>query len=101
MAKDPAFLFYPNDWLGGTLSFNRELKGAYMDLLMAQFNQGHLPLTDIEVILGNDFDRLWCDKLKKKFVTDSNGLFYNERLELEQIKRKAYTQSRRDNRSGS
>jgi hypothetical protein len=101
MAKDPAFLFYPGDWTGGTLTFTRELKGAYMDLLMAQFNHGHLPLEDIQFILGVDFDRLWREKLQKKFKIDPNGLLYNARLEEEQMKRKAYTQSRRDNRSGS
>jgi hypothetical protein len=99
MAKDPAFLFYPGDWTGGTLTFTRELKGAYIDLLMAQFNQGHLPLDDIKCVLGNDFDKLWIDKLYKKFIQDENGLFYNVRLEEEQIKRKLYTQSRRDSRT--
>ncbi|MHA2039809.1 MAG: hypothetical protein ACW98X_25615, partial [Promethearchaeota archaeon] len=44
MAKDPAFLFYPGDWLGGTMLFSRAHKGAYMDLLMAQFNNGHMEL---------------------------------------------------------
>jgi hypothetical protein len=98
MAKDPAFLFYPGDWLGGTLSFTRELKGAYMDLLMAQFNQGHLSLDDIQCVLGGDFDKLWQVKLQKKFDQDKSGLFYNVRLEEEQTKRRLYTQSRRDSR---
>ena len=42
MAKDPAFLFYPNDWLGGTMGMTFEEKGAYMELLMMQFNRGHM-----------------------------------------------------------
>ena len=42
MAKDPAFLFYPNDWLGGTIGMSFEEKGAYMELLIAQFNLGHM-----------------------------------------------------------
>lgn len=100
MAKDPAFLFYPGDWMGGTITFTRAHKGAYMDLLMAQFNGGHLTLDDVKMILGNDFDFMWEQKLKSKFKVDSNGCFYNVRLEEEKDKRKSYTQSRRNNLSG-
>ena len=97
MAKDPAFLFYPGDWLGGTLTFNRSHKGAYMDLLMAQFNSGHLPLEDIETILGPDFHTMWNQKLKAKFKQDAAGNFFNERLEQEAIKRRSFTDSRKGN----
>ena len=86
-SKDPAFLFYPGDWLGGTLTFTRPHKGAYMDLLMAQFNSGHLSVEDIKVILKEDFETMWELKLKSKFITDENGLYYNERLEVEKEKR--------------
>lgn len=98
MAKDPAFLFYPGDWLGGTMSFTRHHKGAYMDLLMCQFNVGHMSLEDIKTVLGEkDFNDMWESKLSKKFTVDKKGLFYNQKLENEIIKRKNYTQSRRDN----
>lgn len=100
MSKDPAFLFYPGDWLGGTMSFTRSHKGAYMDVLMAQFNQGHLPLADIEFILGADFAPMWEPKLKAKFLQDENGLWYNKKLEDEMIKRRNYTKSRKDNLNG-
>lgn len=101
MAKDPAFLFFPGDWLGGTMTFSRSHKGAYMDLLMCQFNQGHMTLQDIQVVLGDaDFASMWEIKLKTKFIQDSDGLFYNQKLEEEVFKRKKFTQSRRDNLSG-
>lgn len=101
VSKDPAFLFYPNDWLGGTSTFTRSQKGAYMDLLMAQFNQFALTLEDIRVVLREDFDLMWEKKLKSKFDTESNGvLFYNARLREEVIKRKAFTESRRNNKAG-
>ena len=93
MAKDPAFLFYPGDWLGGTMTFSRHQKGAYMDLLMCQFNQGSLTLTDIKIILGTDF-YVW-EKLKLKFTVDSFGRYYNPRLEEEKLKRELYTKSRK------
>lgn len=95
--KDPAFLFYPGDWLGGTSDFTRHHKGAYMDLLMAQFNKGRLSLDDVKDILGADFDSMWDRKLKPKFIQDENGLFYNERLDLEKLKRSEFTSSRRKN----
>jgi hypothetical protein len=98
MAKDPAFLFYPGDWLGGTQTFTRAHKGAYMDLLMAQHSAGHMPIHDIQHVLGEkDFKEMWEQKLKSKFEQDSDGLFYNQKLEDEMIKRKKFTDSRKNN----
>jgi len=100
MAKDPAFLFYPSDWDGGTKLFTRAQKGAYIDLLMAQFHCGHMRGQEIRHVLGRDYDRMWNKKLKSKFKIDSEGLFYNEKLENEQIKRKKFTESRKLNIQG-
>jgi uncharacterized protein YdaU (DUF1376 family) len=97
MSKDPAFLFYPGDWLGGTVLFSRSHKGAYMDLLMAQFNSGHMAIQDIKDLLGMDFENMWEQKLKSKFKQDENGLFYNKKLEDEILKRRNFTDSRRKN----
>ncbi len=96
MAKDPAFLFYPNDWLGGTMTLDRRHKGAYMDLICLQFNQGPLTIEDVKDVLNGDFDVCW-PKLKKKF-TEKNNTFFNKRLEQERNKRKKYSESRRSNR---
>jgi uncharacterized protein YdaU (DUF1376 family) len=95
MSKDPAFLFYPNDWLGGTLGMTFEEKGAYMELLMLQFNRGHMT----SHMIGQTVGQIW-DKIKDKFQTDENGLYYNIRLELEQSKRKEYSISRLKNKLG-
>lgn len=100
MSSDPAFLFFPGDWLGGTMLFSRPHKGAYMDLLMAQFNNGHMELQEIEIILGKDFEEMWESKLKAKFITDKDGKYYNEKLEFEINKRKKYTKSREKNLAG-
>lgn len=101
MAKDPAFLFYPGDWLGGTMTYTRHERGAYFDLLMGQFNNGHMSLEDVKVILGElDFNTLWESKLRRKFKKDKDGLFYNQKLENEILKRQKYSESRRKNRSG-
>ena len=96
MAKDPATLWYWNDWHGGTITFSRHLKGCYVDLLYAQFNEGHLSLDEIKTVLGSDFGSAW-PTLQKKFKVDNDGLFYNERAEIEKNKRIAFTESRKNN----
>lgn len=95
MGKDPAVLWYWGDWHGGTITFSRHLKGCYMDLLYAQFNNGRLSLDEIKTVLGADFS--YWNTLQKKFEKDEAGLYYNERAEEEKIKRQKYTKSRRDN----
>jgi hypothetical protein len=95
MAKDPAFLFYPSDWIGGTIGMTFEEKGAYMELLMMQFNRGHMTKHMIGQVVG----QLWV-KLEDKFSVDEHGKYYNLRLEFEKEKRKRFTKSRRNNISG-
>jgi uncharacterized protein YdaU (DUF1376 family) len=95
MAKDPAFLFYPGDWLGGTIGMTLEEKGAYMELLVMQFHRGHMTSDMIGQLVGH----LW-DKLKVKFTQDEQGLWYNRRLDEEKTKRKAFVDSRINNKAG-
>ena len=95
MSKDPAFLFYPNDYIGGTMGMTFEEKGAYMELLMTQFNRGHMTTHMVKQVVGH----LW-DGVSEKFIQDDGGLWYNTRLEDEQIKRKNFTASRRNNLDG-
>jgi hypothetical protein len=40
------------------------------------------------------------DKIQDKFIKDQDGLWYNERLEEEKLKRQNFTKSRRNNVSG-
>jgi hypothetical protein len=100
MAKDPAMLWYWSDWHSGTITLSRFLKGCYMDVLHAQFNSGHLTLEEIKTVLGSDFGTAW-PTLLKKFKVDDTGKFFNERLEEEQLKRAAFTASRRKNLESS
>jgi len=92
MAKDPAFLFYPGDYVSGTMGMTFEEKGAYMDLLMLQFNRGHMNTHMIQHTVGH----LW-EQVKCKFIQDDLGLWYNVRLDIEKDKRKTFTESRRNN----
>jgi uncharacterized protein YdaU (DUF1376 family) len=93
--KDPAFLFYPNDWIGGTMGMTFEEKGAYMEVLMLQFNRGHMTTHMVGQLVG----QLWLN-VEAKFRQDDEGLWYNERLEEEQEKRQTFTKSRNNNLSG-
>jgi len=95
MAKDPAFLFYPNDYIGGTMGMTFEEKGAYIELLMLQFNRGHMT----KHMIGQSIGQLWVN-IQDKFLKDSKGLYYNKRLEDEQNKRKSYSESRKNNKLG-
>jgi len=92
--KDPALLWYFNDWIGGTQLLNRHQKGCYIDLLAAEFNNGPLSLEEIKNLLGADFAQ-W-QVLQKKF-SFMDGRYYNKRLEEEKERRANYTASRRQN----
>jgi uncharacterized protein YdaU (DUF1376 family) len=93
--KDPAFLFYPNDYIGGTMGMTFEEKGAYMELLMLQFNRGHMTGHMIGQVVG----QIWV-KIQSKFKVDVDGLFYNQRLDDEIKKRQEYVSSRLNNKEG-
>lgn len=95
MAKDPAFLFYPGDWLGGTMGMTFEEKGAYLELLILQFNRGHMT----KHMMGQTVGQL-LDTLLVKFEVDEAGKYFNPRLEQEKVKREKFVKSRKNNRSG-
>jgi len=81
MAKDPAFLFYPSDFLTGTMFMNNEQIGIYIRLLCSQHQHGGI----IDKI---SFNSLAGENqlLKSKFIESETG-FYNERLTIEMDKR--------------
>lgn len=92
MAKDPAFLFYPGDWLGGTMVMSLEQKGAYITLLVFQFNNGRFSEADAVQLIGTEN---WL-KIRSK-MTKKNDLFYNKRLDEEILKRRKHSEHQRDN----
>ena len=93
MAKDPAFLFYSSDFLSGTQFFTHEQKGKYITLLCLQHQHGHLQEKHMLMICGT-----YDNDLFEKFTKDADGLYYQQRLEMEIERRKKYSESRRDNR---
>lgn len=99
MAKDPAFLFYPGDYVAGTMHLDFECKGAYMDLLMLQFQKGHMTIHMIKQVLGHKYEHIWSH-ISDKFL-EKDGNYWNERLRVEKEKRVKYCKSRKKNREGS
>jgi len=81
MAKDPAFLFYPGDFLTGTMFMSNEDIGIYVRLLCAQHQHGGF-------ISKDNFNSLSAGKyvIIKKFIEAEEG-FFNERLMAEMHKR--------------
>ena len=92
-------LWYWGDWNSGTQLLSRFLKGCYMDLLHAQFNNGPLSLEEIKTCLGSDFGTSW-PTLQKKFKQNRQGLFFNERCECEKLKRQKFVSSRANGKAG-
>jgi hypothetical protein len=93
MSKDPAFLFYSSDFLTGTMFMDNEQVGKFIRLICAQHQKGRLTEKDMLKICGTHDEDIF-----EKFALDGAGLYYNERLEQEVEKRKAYSESRRNNR---
>ncbi len=94
MAKDPAVLFYTGDFLNGCSCLTMEERGQYITLLCLQHQSGHLSEKTIRLSVGS----VSVDVLKK-FAKDSEGNFFNERMESEIKKRLQFVESRRDNGS--
>lgn len=99
LGKNPAVDWFFNDWHGGTVTMTRFVKGCYMDLMHAQFNNGHLSLDEVRAVLGSDFGSAW-PTLQKKFRQDENGLFFQARLETQILKKISYSKTREDNLNG-
>ena len=98
--RDPAFLFYPGDFVNKTQVFTFEEVGIYIRLLILQFNSpsGSIRIEEIKRLLNGSFDEKWCYPISEKFKKDKNG-FFNRRLREEIQKRRDYSESRRKNRT--
>ena len=91
MAKDPAVLFYTSDFLSGTFTMTNEQVGMYIRLLCLQHQKGKLSERDMfRICKAYDVD-IW-----NKFKIE-DGQFFNERMYNETIRRKKFTESRRNN----
>jgi hypothetical protein len=91
MAKDPAVLFYTSDFLSGTFTMDDTQVGKYIRLLCLQHQKGKLTQKDMLSICKAYDVEIW-DKFKVE-----DGLYYNERMYNETIRRQKFSESRRNN----
>ncbi len=89
--KDPAILIYTSDFLTGTMLFTDAQVGKYVRLLFLQHQKGHLAEAEIKKICKGDKEVL------SKFRKDENGLYYNERMDIEIEKRKRFCEKQKEN----
>jgi len=84
--KDPAALFYINDWLVATKEMKANERGWYLNLILHQFDKGDLPidieelanLADVRFSEYNDFKAKWEQVLKHKFKLNNTGRLEND-----------------------
>lgn len=91
-SKSPSFNFYSADFLVGVSDLTMTERGQYITLLCLQHQKGRMSKRIIDITVPNV-----SDFVLEKFSIDENGLYYNERLEQEALKRKAYSESRSNN----
>jgi len=92
MAKDPAFLFYSQDFLVGTMTMSFEDKGKYITILSYMHQKGRMDHKSICLLVGS-----LSDELLSKFQIDEDQKYYNTRLEDESYKRSKFIESRIEN----
>lgn len=87
MSKSPAFLFYVDKFVQGTLTFTAEETGAYILLLCYQWDNEFLPFDEKQLkIISRLSGRNASNALRtvlKKFRSIDNVGYANERLEQE------------------
>lgn len=87
--KAPAFQFYADDFLSGTMTFSHEQRGLYITLLCLQWSQGSVRVEDARELAG----RMNPERLARvlaKFVDDGQGNLKNPRLERERTKQNEF-----------
>ena len=92
MAKDPAFLFYPKDFLTGITDLTMEERGQYITLLCLQHQKGAIS----EKLIQLTFNGNISNDVLNKFIKSDEG-YFNERLKLEKEKRAKHSKRQSEN----
>jgi len=93
--KDPAVLFYFQDFLVGTEFMNDDEVGKYIRVLCHQADKGSLSESQLKRICRGEVPEILMEKLSK----NGDGKYYQKRMQEEREKRMNYTESRRKNRT--
>ena len=92
-ARSPAFQFYADDFLAGTLVMDQADVGAYIRLLCHQWSRGSIP-AEAEKQQRLAGGSVSADVLAK-FPAGDDGLLRNPRLEIERQKQLEFRESQR------
>jgi len=90
--KEPSFPLYSQDFIIGCADLKWQDIGKYITLLCYQHQKGHLTDDVIKKLIGN-----FSPELKMKFVQDSEGRYYNEKLDGVLMKRKIHREKQSEN----
>jgi hypothetical protein len=92
MSKDPAFLFYSNDFYSGTRTMLPEERACYIDLLIYQHQIGTIPLDLKRVLMycSGINEAMLIATLEAKFIKSDDG-WHNEKLAQVIEERKTFT----------
>ena len=95
MSKDPAFLFYYQDFLVGTTFLNFEETGAYIKILCHLADKGII--TDVQIAMICDKDIDMAMRVMEKLECIKEGIYCSPRLNIEVEKRRAHSIKQREN----
>ncbi len=92
--RPPAFQFYADDFLAGTVGMTNEERGLYITLLCIQWNKGGITDEDFERH-GKGIATASLSHVKSKFqLCEKDAQFRNKRLEIERKKQSDYRKKR-------
>lgn len=97
MTKDPAVLFYYQDFLVGTNFMSDDEVGKYIRILCHLADKQFL--TEKQVLSICKTSAI-SENILSKLSIDENGNYFNQRMRDEQEKRRKFTESRRNNALG-
>ena len=92
MAKDPAVLFYYQDFLVGTEFMTNEEVGKYIRVLCHQADKGSLTESQLKSICNDKIP----ESIREKLSIDSEGKYYQERMRLERAKRDQFCEKQKN-----
>lgn len=103
MGKDPATLFYIDNWLVSTKEMHANTRGWYLNLILHQYDKGDLPndieelanLADVRMSEYEKFKQAWEQVLKHKFKQNDVGRLENDKAKEILKKREQFIEKRK------
>lgn len=94
--KPPAFQFYADDFLAGTVTMTFAQRGLYITLLCIQWNKGFVTPDDIFDLIGDGtaIAQPSANRVLTKFKLLPDGNYQNERMEVERRKQEIFRENR-------